>query len=207
MATVVVIFRSNLDSRCFSHIKQCFITGKDGKSCFIYLMTLYAESLSDWSAHCGIDGFSEKLKLRNIELGQHWDGWPWPRFVAQWGILRQRKNCYKMTPGVRYSGIVNWQIYYLFTAMNEKTNWAQWTALICNSKTATSNWIDECEAWSSPVCTLWTAKNSQINLERIIHEWRIEDDENSLKKVQGWKLYGEKRFSWSYTLVESETRL
>ena len=29
------------------------------------------------------------------------------RFVAQWGVLMQPKNRYRMTPGVRHSGIVN----------------------------------------------------------------------------------------------------
>ena len=38
-------------------------------------------------------------------------GGPWPRFVAQWGVLMQPKNPYRMTPGVRHSGIVNWLIY------------------------------------------------------------------------------------------------
>ena len=32
-------------------------------------------------------------------------------FVAQWGVLMQHKNRYRMTPGVRHSGIVNWLIY------------------------------------------------------------------------------------------------
>ena len=43
------------------------------------------------------------------------NGWPWPRFVAQWGVLMQPKNRYRMTPGVRNSGIVNWLIYLFYS--------------------------------------------------------------------------------------------
>ena len=39
--------------------------------------------------------------------GQLWDGWPWPWFVAQWCVLLQPKNRYRMIPGVRHSCIVN----------------------------------------------------------------------------------------------------
>ena len=35
------------------------------------------------------------------------------RLVAQWGVLMQPKNRYRMTPGVRHSGIVN-RLIYLF---------------------------------------------------------------------------------------------
>ena len=61
--------------------------------------------------------------LREIEVKQRWarlvHGWVAvygrSRFVAQWGVLMQPKNRYRMTPGVRHSGIVNWLIYLFHT--------------------------------------------------------------------------------------------
>ena len=57
--------------------------------------------------------------LREPEIKQRWarlvHGWVTvhdrSRFVTQWGVLMQPKNHYRMTPGVRHSGIVNWLIY------------------------------------------------------------------------------------------------
>ena len=59
------------------------------------------------------------LFLRETEVKQRWarlvHGWVTvhdrSRFVAMWGVLMQPKNRYRMTPGVRHSGIVNWLIY------------------------------------------------------------------------------------------------
>ena len=64
--------------------------------------------------------------LREPEVKQRWarlvHGWVTvhdrSRFVAQWGVLMQPKNRYRMTPGVRHSGIVNWLIYFIYSLWN-----------------------------------------------------------------------------------------
>ena len=43
------------------------------------------------------------------------------RFVAQWGVLMQHKNHYRMTPDVRHSGIVNWLIYLFRSGIRDYT--------------------------------------------------------------------------------------
>ena len=64
------------------------------------------------------------LFLRETEVKQRWArlvlGWVTvhdrSRFVSQWGVLMQPKNRYRMTPGVRHSGIVNWLLPAMYTA-------------------------------------------------------------------------------------------
>ena len=58
------------------------------------------------------------LSLREIEVKQRWarlvPGWV---TVTEWGVLMQPTTRYRMTPGVRHSGIVNWLIlvtYFYF---------------------------------------------------------------------------------------------
>ena len=61
--------------------------------------------------------------LREIEVKQRWArlvlGWV-TEGSSQWGILMQPKNRYRMTPGVRHSGIVNWLIIFLFITNTSK---------------------------------------------------------------------------------------
>ena len=65
------------------------------------------------------------LFLGETEVKQRWarlvHGWVTvhdrSRFIAQWGILMQPKNRYRMTPGVRHSSILNWLIYLFMTGL------------------------------------------------------------------------------------------
>ena len=67
--------------------------------------------------------------LREPEVKQRWarlvHGWVTvhdrSRFVAQWGVVMPPENRYRMTPGVRHSGIVNWLIYLFNTTKHNKT--------------------------------------------------------------------------------------
>ena len=76
----------------------------------IHVLTATAIS---WSANCLC-----VIIISPMGLSSDDSLWPWPRFVAQWGVLMLPKNRYGMTPGVRHSGIVNWLIHlfiYSFT--------------------------------------------------------------------------------------------
>ena len=39
------------------------------------------------------------------------DGWPWQRFVAEWGVLMQPKK--PLSNDVRHSSLVNWLIHFV----------------------------------------------------------------------------------------------
>ena len=70
------------------------------------------------------------------------DGWPWPRFVAQWGVLMQPRNPYRMTSGVRHSDLVNWLIYLTFCWQPFVGSHSSW----CFCGTAWSEKVDGCVA-------------------------------------------------------------
>ena len=79
------------------------------------------------------------LFLRETEVKQRWarlvHAWVTvhdrSRFVAQWGVLMQPKNRYRMTPGVRHSGIVNWLIYFIYLLMILSYGFSQFLQYLC----------------------------------------------------------------------------
>ena len=119
-------------------------------------------------------GFVLWLYLREIEVKKRWawlvymDEWLWPMFVTQWGVLMQAKNRYRMTPGVRHSGIVNWLIYLfiylsIFVHISAKGRWKNLNTLglFVFHKNA------PLQFWANRLSSFWISKANLTNWQKI----------------------------------------
>ena len=86
----------------------------------------------------------------------------WARLVHGWDVLMQPTNRYRMTPGVRHSGIVNWPIYlvYLFIIFSNFYFTTYFTSLLlytlCIVSVLFDDWVCSWKPtfyWSAHTCS------------------------------------------------------